>query len=310
VSEPAKSTPSLQQTWPALPGVQHAFVQVAQARIHYAETGRGEPLILLHGWPQHGWCYRHLLARLSQHHRVICPDIRGLGWSDYAGDRYDLLSLAADLTAFMDALAIPQARLVGHDWGAAIGYVACLHWPARISKFAALGALTPWSGDVGALRLALQVWHVFVLALFGRLALRALSLPQRALRRWTARPHFSPHEEAVYLERMQQPDARRATAHFYASIVRRDVPFFVRHASRFQLRTPTLHINGEHDPLTRGVVAPPKENAPCFTLRSLSGSGHFLAEEQPDALCRELLAFFLADAPGSELKTARRAARA
>ena len=51
---------------------------------------------------------------------------------------------------------------------------------------------------------------------------------------------------------------------------------------------PTLHINGEHDPLTRGVVAPPKENTPCFTLRSLPSSGHFLAEEQPDALCREL----------------------
>lgn len=283
-------------SWPELEGVKHAFARVGQARIHYVEAGRGEPLILLHGWPQHWWCYRHVIARLARHYRVICPDIRGLGWSDYAGDRYDLLSLAADLTGLMDALRVPRARLIGHDWGAAIGYTACLQWPERISRFVALAALTPWSAQDGVLRLSLRVWHVFAIALLGRLALRVLGLPRRALRRWPYRERFSRPHEAVYLERLRLATAERATQRYYANAVRREIPYFIRHAKHLHLRTPTLHLNGEHDPLTQGVSCPPPECAPSLMLELVPECGHFIAEEQPLLFSERVLRFLAAPA--------------
>src|SRR3954452_23816815 len=70
---------------PSADGVEHRFIDIGGARMHVAEAGAGPPLVLLHGWPQHWFSSRHVLPTLEQHHRVICPDIRGLGWSEGPG---------------------------------------------------------------------------------------------------------------------------------------------------------------------------------------------------------------------------------
>src|SRR3954462_2715481 len=106
---------------PPCDGVSHAAVDVGGLRLHYAEAGGGEPLVLLHGWPQHWWEWRHVIAPLAERYRVICPDIRGLGWSEGRGigarmDDYSLRALTADLVGLLDALGLDRVRLVGHDW--------------------------------------------------------------------------------------------------------------------------------------------------------------------------------------------------
>ena len=68
--------------FPEVEGVQHRFIEAGGLRMHVAEAGQGDPLVLLHGWPQHWYEWRHQIPVLSQHYRVICPDLRGLGWSD------------------------------------------------------------------------------------------------------------------------------------------------------------------------------------------------------------------------------------
>ncbi|WP_433732646.1 alpha/beta fold hydrolase [Nocardia sp. CA-129566] len=78
-------------------------------RIHYAEAGTGEPLILLHGWPQHWWEWRQVIAPLARRYRVICPDIRGLGWSEGSGGGYTFERLARDLVELMDQLGVRRA---------------------------------------------------------------------------------------------------------------------------------------------------------------------------------------------------------
>ncbi len=65
---------------PHVEGVDHHFVDVRGYRIHYAEAGDGPPLVLLHGWPQHWWSWRHVIPSLAEHYRVICPDIRTVFW--------------------------------------------------------------------------------------------------------------------------------------------------------------------------------------------------------------------------------------
>src|SRR4051794_30019589 len=123
---------------PQAPDVEHHWVDVDGLLMHYAQAGQGEPLVLLHGWPQHWWCWRHVIGALEERYRVICPDVRGMGWSQGSANGYSWHGLARDLIDLLDAIGVGAFRLVGHDWGLVIGYRACFNWPARIRQFVAL----------------------------------------------------------------------------------------------------------------------------------------------------------------------------
>src|SRR5215210_1832329 len=105
---------------PAVPGVRHRDVAAGSVRLHVAEAGKGPPLVLLHGWPQHWWCWRHLIPRLAEDHRVLAPDLRGWGWSDAPPGDYAKSTFAADVLA--------------------------LEHPERIERMVALDIAPPWMG--------------------------------------------------------------------------------------------------------------------------------------------------------------------
>ena len=67
---------------PEIDGVTHRYVDLPGVRMHVAEAGGGPPILLLHGWPQHWWIWRKVIPALAENHRVICPDLRGFGWSE------------------------------------------------------------------------------------------------------------------------------------------------------------------------------------------------------------------------------------
>lgn len=67
---------------PQVEGVKHSYVDANGLRVHVAEAGDGEPLVLQHGWPQHWYAWRQVLPALAERYRVICPDLRGHGWTD------------------------------------------------------------------------------------------------------------------------------------------------------------------------------------------------------------------------------------
>ena len=102
---------------PSIPGVSHRDVGVDGVRLHVAEAGDGPPMVLVHGWPQHWWCWRHLIPRPARSYRVLAPDLRGLGWSDAPPGDHAKSSFAADLLALLDAEGLDRVRLIGHDWG-------------------------------------------------------------------------------------------------------------------------------------------------------------------------------------------------
>src|SRR4051794_2455046 len=108
---------------PEVAGVTHRDVDVGGVRLHVAEAGEGPPLLLLHGWPQHWWCWRYVIGELATTHRVIAPDLRGFGWSDAPPGDYAKATFAADVLALMDAEGLDRVRVIGHDWG---GYTAFL----------------------------------------------------------------------------------------------------------------------------------------------------------------------------------------
>jgi pimeloyl-ACP methyl ester carboxylesterase len=77
---------------PHVDGVAHRHVEAAGIRFHVAEAGEGEPVVLLHGWPQHWYCWRRVIPRLAADHRLLCADVRGFGWSDAPRSSYSCRS--------------------------------------------------------------------------------------------------------------------------------------------------------------------------------------------------------------------------
>ena len=283
---------SPQPSVPQPSGVQHSYVSVNGVRLHYAEAGEGEPVVLVHGWPQHWWCWRELIGPLAKRYRVICPDIRGLGWSEGPARGYKLDELASDVLGLADSLGLERFRLVGHDWGAGLGYRAALYWPQRIERFVPVAGVTPWSSEEGPLGLWRAAWHIYVFAVFGRFADADLfRIPRRVLRTWRGRGEFTSEEARIYLDPLRRPQSVNATRRFYRNIVFYEIPRAIRHHRRWRLRVPTLHLNGARDPLTQGVPESYRRYSDDMRLAEIPDCGHFIAEEAPEELLDRLTEF-------------------
>ena len=285
VTAPADALPM-----PQVDGVEHRFVAVNGVRLHYAGAGRGDPLVLLHGWPQHWWAWREVIPALAKEHRVICPDIRGFGWSE-GGPDYGFEQLAADLVGLLDLLGIERAPLVGHGWGSEIGYHACLNWPGRFSHFLPIGGVTPWSSGVTAPRLYLRSWHIYALGLLGPYATTRLGVPENALRTWRHEGRFTPAQTQTYLGPLRRPVSADATRLLYRHVLLHELPRHVRSSRTAPLQVPTLHLYGEQDPLTGGSLHSPRGRAADTRLEVLPECGHFVAEERPSELLDRLSGF-------------------
>jgi len=131
---------------PAIPGVRRSFVEARGVRFHVTEAGPadGRPVIALHGWPQHHWAYRDLLADPPPGLRIIAPDLPGYGWSGPPPHRWLKEEIATDVLALADALGLDHFLLVGHDWGGYVGFLMVLQAPERIDGYLALNIAHPW----------------------------------------------------------------------------------------------------------------------------------------------------------------------
>jgi len=121
------------------------LIETADIRMHYLQRGTGEPVVLLHGFPETSYSWRHQLAALSEHYAVFAPDMRGFGQTDKPGARVTRQMLARDVINFMDALGIERSAVVGHDWGGIIAFKVAIDWPHRVTRLALLDTLcTVW----------------------------------------------------------------------------------------------------------------------------------------------------------------------
>jgi pimeloyl-ACP methyl ester carboxylesterase len=134
---------------PALPGVEHHWIDIRSAagpvRLHLAAAGSGTPVLLLHGWPQHWWCWRRVVKQLSGQYRLLIPDLRGFGWSEAPGSGYSPTGFADDAVALLDALDLAHADVIGHDWGGFTGFLLGLHHPERVDRLLLCNSPGPWA---------------------------------------------------------------------------------------------------------------------------------------------------------------------
>src|SRR5690349_8150332 len=109
-------------TWspplPGAPGFEHLVVETPGLRTHVAAIGEGEPVVLLHGFPQHWWQWHAIAPAIAAAgYRAICPDLRGAGWTVADDPRIDRETRLRDLLALLDALQVDRAHVVAHDMG-------------------------------------------------------------------------------------------------------------------------------------------------------------------------------------------------
>ena len=263
--------------FPAVPGVdvEHRFVEARGLRFHVATAGGGEPLVLLHGWPQHWWMWRLVLPALSERFRCIVPDLRGLGWSDAPRDGYEKANLARDVVAILDELGLQKVRLMGHDWGAYVTSILCSEHPGRIERAIALDIPPPWDTRPDPRKL-LGIAHVPFLSspLGARLTpfiatqvLGMSTLDDQAI------------EE--FVSSLRPPERRHASQSYYRTFALRELPgAAVGRAAR--PKVDLRFYGGAGDPVCRYSGG----------IELIAGAGHFLPEDKPDAVVERALAFF------------------
>jgi pimeloyl-ACP methyl ester carboxylesterase len=293
------TTPAL----PSLPGVTHQQVDVDGLSVHVAVAdgtgGRGEPLVLLHGWPQHWWCWRHVVPLLSQRYRLVMPDLRGHGWTQAPAGGYGKEQLADDLLGLLDVLDLPRVGLVGHDWGGWSGFLACLRAPERFSAFLALGIAHPWQAPSAGR--ALHAWRLgYQVALSTPLvserALRATPvLIERAIRAGTVRQEaHTAADLRTFAEVLQQPARARATAQLYRTFLLRESPAVALGRYRdLRLTVPTRLLVGDGDPVAAGPLLDGwQQHADDMSVHVLPGVGHFVPEEAPVVVAEQARLLF------------------
>jgi pimeloyl-ACP methyl ester carboxylesterase len=300
------------EPFPPLHGVRHRFVELPGLRVHVAEAGAGEPVVLLHGFPQHWWGWRRVIPALAEHYRIIAIDLRGAGWTDAPRHGYTEEQLVADAIALLDTLGLDRVHLVGLDIGGILGFRVCLAHPERVQRFVCIGAPHPYPALSGRLlvRVLMKAWRLWprfatALPLLGpRLMSRGRQRLPRHMMLADApdRSLWSPEDLEFFLSRLRDPSRARASVALYRALAVDASNRAMAGAYRgTRLVTPTLGLYGAvlddgdrdaagHPALLRGY----EPYADEFSLAHVPGSGYYLAEEQPKDVIRHVLRFLSA----------------
>jgi pimeloyl-ACP methyl ester carboxylesterase len=279
---------------PEIPGAEHRFVEIETAdagplRVHFAEAGEGPPLLLLHGWPQHFWCWRRVVPQLAGDFRLICPDLRGFGWTDAPGRGYDHETFASDAVALLDALELERAGVIGHDWGGFTGFLIALRHPDRVQALLALSTPIPWLRPSPRLLAATwRTWYAWALAAIGREAVRRRPGAVRLmLRRGAPDMAIDESEAEVYAERLREPARAEATQLLYRGYLSSVLALRERRWEGLRLTVPARLVVGRGDQAVPEVVVTGFEpHADDMTLELVDGCGHFLPEERPNLVAQ------------------------
>lgn len=293
--------------------IRHGYAQVGDVRLHYAESGAAErPLVvLLHGFPEFWYSWRHQLAALGEHFHVVAPDLRGYNLSDKpdAVEDYRMEKLMDDVTGLIRHFGARQASVVGHDWGAVVAWALAEFFPDYVSKLAALqvppGAI--WAKNM-TWRQALASWYMLFFQL-PRLPEWRIGADDFAglggMFKTTSRAGtFTDSDIALYKEMLKRRGTSGETTALTAGInyYRANFALLSRNLSSIfkrgdqvsaRVRVPTLFVYGERDSFIMPETVRDVRSyvdAPFREVR-LARAGHWIQQEYPNEVNAALLGF-------------------
>ncbi len=261
-------------------------------RFHVTEAGPGDgrPVLLLHGWPEHHYTWRHLLADPPEGLRLIAPDLPGYGWSGPAPHRWAKDEVAGDLLALMEAVVSDPVVLVGHDWGGFIGFRMVLREPERFAGFAPMNIAHPWQTPrtLGPHAWRLLMYQPLVAALGMPLHQRTRFVDRVLLGGSTDHTEFTPDVVRAYRERFRDPDVARAATDTYRTFLLHEI--LSRRSPGPRPSLPIRALFGIDDSaIHHSLAAAQTARADDYTVEYVPGCGHFIPEERPDLVREHLL---------------------
>jgi pimeloyl-ACP methyl ester carboxylesterase len=276
------------------------LVDTGDAVLHAVVGGEGPPLLLVAGWPQNWFAWRHLMPALARSFTVVAADPRGVNLSQRTAAGFDTATLATDLVGLMDALGYEHFAMIGHDVGMWIGYALAADHPRRLARLvvaeAAIPGISPIAPGLAPAHVNDKLWHFGFNRLDG--LNEALVLGREDLFfgwQFAAKAATELPEYAVdyYVETIaRDPDALRCSFEFYRAIDETMAQNAKRGASLLTL--PVLAIGGAQG-LGEAVGETMRQVASDVTSVSLDDCGHYPAEENPEAMLKAVETFLLPD---------------
>ena len=272
--------------------IEDRFASINGVRLHYLTAGKGDPVILLHGYAETSRMWRPLMVELAKTRTVIAPDLRGFGQSSKPISGYDKKTMAQDIHALATSLGFRRATIVGHDIGLMVAYAYAAQFPAEVDGIVLMDAFLPGVGDWKSVWLLRDLWHFHF---YGETPLKLVAGRERIYfehfwNDFAADPKHSVPEadRRFYAAAYAQPGGMRAGFEVFRAF-EQDAKDFARFAQT-RLTMPMLVLAGEKasgnflieqgrlvDTDVQGVV--------------IKGSGHWLMEEAPRQVIPLLVAF-------------------
>ena len=283
-----------QSTKPASPppGFEHKYANVNGVKIHYVTGGKGEPLLLVHGFGQNWFMWNRLMPELSKHFTIIAPDLRGVGESEKPPGGYDKKTMATDLHELMKKLDYTNINLVGHDIGLMVAYAYAAQFRSEVKKVALLDALLPgvdpvWSDFSG------KLWWFgfFARPIAGDLV--AGKAREFLIDFWPVVGHindaFTKEETDEFIRAYSVPGATTGSFHWFGAFPQDAIDN--REFMKQKLQMPLLAMGaefqsasflGDHCRLVADYV----------TELKITGAGHWIVQEQTAQVLKGLEDFF------------------
>jgi pimeloyl-ACP methyl ester carboxylesterase len=274
----------------------HNTASVNGIQLHYVIGGHGDPVVLLHGWPETWYAWHKVMPALAKNYTVIAPDLRGLGDSSKPPSGYDGKTVAEDIHQLVTQLGFKTIFLAGHDIGTWVAYPYAAEHPAEVKRLAILEVpppgpsfplqTPPWwfvfhqtpdvpEALVQGKEMTYLSWH------YQNLAYNPAAITQAAINEYVS--HYS------------APGAMRAGFEYYRAIPQDAIQN--QNYSKTKLTMPVLALGGEYIPLFGGNITMPIVYGMKILAQNVQGvtvpnSGHYIAEEQPVFLVKSLNNFF------------------
>jgi epoxide hydrolase 4 len=268
----------------------HRYADLGDVRLHYVEAGEGPLVLLLHGFPQFWYQWRHQIPALVEaDFRVVAPDMRGYNLSDKPPgvQAYRIELLARDVERLILACGERTAVVVGHDWGAIAAWIAAMRRPGRVERLAILNVPHP-ARSLDGLLSPMQLLRSSYMFFFQipRLPEEVIRAGDFALLRTVFRSDpvrseaFTAEDIVRYIEAIARPGALTATINYYRALLR--YPGETR-ALLQRVEAPVLVIWGERDRfLSRRLAEPPHLWVPnLIRVKRLPDASHWVAEDRP-----------------------------
>jgi len=271
---------------------QSRFAHVDGVRLHYLMAGKGDPVVLLHGYAETSHMWRPLMAELAGTHTVIASDLRGAGQSSTPADGYTKAAMAQDIHALVRKLGYEHIRIVGHDIGLMVAYAYAAQYPSEVNRIALMDAFLPGVGAWRDVWLMRDLWHFHF---YGKTPLALVHGRERIYfehfwNDFAVDPKHSVPERdrRFYAKAYGRPGGMRAGFEYFRAF-EQDAKDFERFAQT-PLPMPMLVLTGEKASgdflIQQGRLV--ATNVEGVVVR---GSGHWLMEEAPDQVSPKLVEF-------------------